>query len=348
MTQSAETIWNEDTVFVSYAQNYEDVMLWRALKHVPRGFYLDVGAWSPDEDSITRAFYERGWRGLNLEPNLEWQAQLSAKRPEDINLPLAIADRPGSETFYFFANLGLSTLDAAVAERHMAEGWTAEPGTVEVTTLNAVWEAHVGGRDVHFLKIDVEGFEEQVLRGNDWRAHRPWIVVVESTQPMSRIESHALWEAILTDADYRLAYRDGLNRFYVAAEHAELLPALQYPPNVFDRFVRAAEAASESRADEAERLAESARASAAAAEARATEADARAETSAARADEAEARAQAAEARAQAAEARALSAEARAESAESQLHHVYHSKSWRWTAPLRKLKGPLAAIRLYQE
>jgi len=57
--------------FISYAQNYEDVMLWRALKHVERGFYIDVGACSPDQHSVTRAFYEKGWHGINVEPNPE-------------------------------------------------------------------------------------------------------------------------------------------------------------------------------------------------------------------------------------------------------------------------------------
>ena len=45
--------------FVSYAQNYEDVMLWRALKHVKKGFYVDVGANDPKFDSVTQAFYGR-------------------------------------------------------------------------------------------------------------------------------------------------------------------------------------------------------------------------------------------------------------------------------------------------
>ena len=54
--------------FVSYAQNYEDVILWRALKHIKNGFYVDCGAYDPNRDSVTRAFYERGWRGINIEP----------------------------------------------------------------------------------------------------------------------------------------------------------------------------------------------------------------------------------------------------------------------------------------
>jgi hypothetical protein len=42
--------------FVSYAQNFEDVLLWRALRQVRNGFYIDVGAAHPDIDSVTRAF----------------------------------------------------------------------------------------------------------------------------------------------------------------------------------------------------------------------------------------------------------------------------------------------------
>ncbi len=55
--------------FTSYAQNFEDVMLWRALRHIDQGYYIDVGAWSPELDSVTKAFYEHGWHGINVEPN---------------------------------------------------------------------------------------------------------------------------------------------------------------------------------------------------------------------------------------------------------------------------------------
>jgi hypothetical protein len=54
--------------FISYAQNNEDVLLWRALGHVQDGFYIDVGASDPVEHSVTRAFYDAGWRGINIEP----------------------------------------------------------------------------------------------------------------------------------------------------------------------------------------------------------------------------------------------------------------------------------------
>ena len=95
--------------FISYAQNFEDVMLRRALRHVENGFYIDVGAWSPDTDSVTRAFYERGWSGINVEPNPEFHAQLQERRARDRNLCLAVGDREGSLTMNFLGNPGLST-----------------------------------------------------------------------------------------------------------------------------------------------------------------------------------------------------------------------------------------------
>ena len=50
--------------FVSYSPNGEDVVLWRALRSVGVGRYLEVGAQGAAEMSMTRAFGDRGWRGL--------------------------------------------------------------------------------------------------------------------------------------------------------------------------------------------------------------------------------------------------------------------------------------------
>jgi hypothetical protein len=54
---------------ISYAQNFKDVMLWRALKHVKNGFYVDVGAGVPAKHSVTNWFYDQGCSGVNIKPN---------------------------------------------------------------------------------------------------------------------------------------------------------------------------------------------------------------------------------------------------------------------------------------
>jgi len=224
--------------FISYAQNFEDVMLWRSLGHVSNGFYVDVGAAWPDTDSVTKAFYERGWQGVNIEPNPEHYAKLLECRPNDVNLDLALSDKPGSLLMNFISGTGLSTLDEKIASHHVSAGWGVEKKKVNVKTLASVWNSYIPiGQDVHYLKVDVEGLEGKVLLGNDWKRFRPWVVLVEATLPLSKNESYASWEGVLLSAEYQFAYADGLNRFYVANEHSELLSAFKYPPNVFDDFL---------------------------------------------------------------------------------------------------------------
>ena len=151
--------------FISYSQNYEDLMLWRALKGLSNGFYIDVGAAWPNKDSVTKAFYISGWNGINIEPNPELFSELNLHRPRDINLQIAI------------------------------------------------------------------------LKSNDWEKNRPWIVVVEATEPLSQVESYLYWENTLTDVGYLFVYADGLNRFYVDSKYENLIHSFKYPPNVFDDFI---------------------------------------------------------------------------------------------------------------
>lgn len=227
--------------FVSYAQNFEDVMLWRALKHIRTGFYIDVGANDPKKDSVTHSFYDRGWRGINVEPVAEWFKKLEEQRPHDINLQVAVSSTAGDRPFFDVKGTGLSTLVENEAQRAAAGGWTADKVTVPCLTLEEIWSRHADG-DVHFLKIDVEGAELDVLNSIDLRRRRPWILVVEATRPQSMQTTHETFEPVILAAGYRFVYFDGLNRFYVADERAgELASYFAVPPNVFDDFIRVTE-----------------------------------------------------------------------------------------------------------
>lgn len=223
--------------FVSYAQNYEDVMLWRAFSEVDKGFFIDVGANAPVGDSVTYLFYERGWRGINIEPVSQWFEMLAEIRPDDINLNAAISATADFLILYDVPDTGLATANPAIAARHRQEGRNVLERNVPAYTLDAVCAKHAPDT-IHFLKVDVEGAEAAVLRSINLERYRPQIILVEATLPNSTEVSYAGWEPLITGKRYDFAYFDGLNRFYVAQECSHLQTAFSTPPNVLDDFIQ--------------------------------------------------------------------------------------------------------------
>jgi FkbM family methyltransferase len=220
----------------SHAQNFEDIILYRALKDVENGMYIDVGAQDPEVDSVTKLFYDRGWCGINIEPAESWFKRLCQERPRDINLQLAAGDQEGEVEFYEVIGTGLSTIEKSSADKYARDnGFEVKAYSVQITKLATVCRQHPMP-EIHFLKIDVEGAEKKVLQGIDFAKLRPWICVVESTLPNTQKEAFEDWEPILLAADYEFAYFDGLNRFYIAKEHLELKAEVSKPPNFFDDF----------------------------------------------------------------------------------------------------------------
>ncbi len=225
--------------FDSYAQNGEDVVLWRALGHIDHGRYVDVGANDPTRDSISRAFYDRGWRGITIEPVPEYAARHRESRPEDLLVEAAVTSS-GAETVTLHEVLGtgLSTLVDEVGARHEDSGYEVHDIVVEARSLGQILEdAGWDGLDIHFMTIDVEAAEADVLASVDLSRWRPWVLVVEATSPQSTEPSHEEWESIVLAADYQLCLFDGLSRFYVAREHSQDIgPRLSYPASVQDNY----------------------------------------------------------------------------------------------------------------
>ncbi|UVK38222.1 FkbM family methyltransferase [Mesorhizobium sp. AR10] len=231
-------------MITSYAQNFEDVILWRALKSVERGFYIDIGAQDPVEDSVSLSFYEQGWRGVHVEPTATYAAKIRDARPDEEVIEAAISTDIGFLTFHEFPGTGLSTGDPAIAKQHVEAGFKMNERLVPLVSLQNLLDRHAE-REVHWLKIDVEGMESAVIESWGASAVRPWIVVVESTLPLSTEKSHDEWQPHLEGLGYEFVYFDGLNRFYVSEEHPELKDSFGPGPNHFDQFVFSASSKSD-------------------------------------------------------------------------------------------------------
>lgn len=222
-------------MFISYAQNFEDVLLWRVLKHVERGFYIDIGAQDPNVFSVSRAFYEQGWRGVHVEPVPRYADMLRRARPNEEVVQAAITTIESTIPFFDIPDTGLSTGKATVAALHERDGFPARQ--IEVTSMRlATLLDRYGEKEIHWLKIDVEDMEREVLESWTPSPVRPWIVVIESTLPLSQEQNFAGWESLVVDLGYEFAHFDGLNRFYVHASKRDLKKKLEVGVNVFDEF----------------------------------------------------------------------------------------------------------------
>jgi FkbM family methyltransferase len=220
---------------ISYAQNFEDVILARAFKGRTDGFYVDVGANDPVDNSVTKHFYELGWHGVNIDPVIACHRALTKDRPRDVNLCVAVGSTRSTLTLFDFDASGVSTFDPDSANYFRSRGMKSSERPVEVVPLRDLCERYCPG-PIDFMKIDVEGWELPVLEGGDWQRFRPRVLLVEATKPNSNDPNWERWEPFVLKQGYVFAYFDGLNRFYVAEEEQQLLPHFKFPPNVMDDF----------------------------------------------------------------------------------------------------------------
>ena len=221
---------------ISYAQNFEDVLLRRALPDIVRGFYIDIGAFHPVVDNVTQWFYCQGWSGINVEPNPVFQELLRAQRPHDLNLAFAVSGQSGILQLHLLD--GLSTTVEDVANQHATGGHVARDViAIEALSLNDLFERYLNGQTVDFLKIDVEGAETSILTAYPFVRVRPRILVIEATEPDSVALTSLEWEPDLLAKGYHFCCFDGLNRYYVRDEDLWRKALLAVPPNVFDSFL---------------------------------------------------------------------------------------------------------------
>jgi FkbM family methyltransferase len=223
---------------LSYSQNNEDILLWRALKHVEKGFYIDVGANHPVDDSVTKLFYENGWSGINIEPVPEKLEELKKDRPRDINLGSLVGSNSGSIFFYEIPeDTRLSTTDEETARRHAAEyGYNVKIHQMNFESLDSICRKNNTGI-IHFLKIDVEGCEGDVISSINFDFIKPWIIVVESTLPCSDEAADVSWETTLKNAEYEFVFFDGLSRYYISHFESHLKKYFTYPAGIHDSFI---------------------------------------------------------------------------------------------------------------
>jgi FkbM family methyltransferase len=224
---------------ISYAQRFEDLYLMRCFGTRREGFYIDIGSGHPVYDNTSFAFYLMGWSGVTVEPN-PWLARLTrAVRPRDRHVEALVGAEAGEATFYLVDEFhGLSTMIESHARAAQAQfGKASQAIVVPVTTLKELCEQHAPAV-FDFLKVDVEGAEQDVLLNGDWQRFRPKVVLVEALAPYTLAPAWQAWEPVIARHGYRYVWFDSLNRYYLAEEASDLAHCFETAPAAFADVVQ--------------------------------------------------------------------------------------------------------------
>jgi FkbM family methyltransferase len=152
--------------------------------------YLDVGASDPVALSNTMTMYRKGARGVLVEPDSDVVEKLKARRPRDIIVNAGVAfDERRAATLIRLHPSAFNTFSEGQAERVVAASarWEVKLSIVgrtevELIPINEIIERHLDGVSPHFLSIDAESVDFEILQSLDFARFRPWIICIEKSR----------------------------------------------------------------------------------------------------------------------------------------------------------------------
>ena len=204
---------------ISYAQNGEDVVLWRAFNEELAGFYVDLGAGHPTRGSVTKLLHDNlGWSGLEIEALPELAEELKSERTRSKVLNVAVSNEAtrGSKTFYEFPeDWAISTLKPEIAGAQTSKGVKPLERQVPVMSINDILQDHHVRKNFELLKVDIEGADLEVLRSLDFESWAPKVILAETLCPVKKERQGSEFLKLLEPKGYRETLFDGINSFFV-------------------------------------------------------------------------------------------------------------------------------------
>jgi hypothetical protein len=196
----------------TYSHRGEDILI-EALRAGQEMSFIDIGSGLPCWGNNTYALYRKGLNGLLVDPIGRNIKISKIFRPRDKSVLGAVGMEKGSLVFYQFEPYEFSTLSFEVYKKRIAQEGARFLGSFDVPiyTLKDLFEKLDSDKPV-FLSIDVEGYELEVLRGNDWEVYKPYIICIEEWE--NPINANTEVRAFLESMGYSLQIYNGLNSFY--------------------------------------------------------------------------------------------------------------------------------------
>jgi FkbM family methyltransferase len=175
--------------------------------HLDKGYFIEVGAFLPEDGSQTFDLEQRGWTGVLVEPQPELAEELRRRRSAKVFAEACSSPRNSGRPMTLNLASGHSSFDQKLNVAEIKPHGTIQ---VPVRTLDEIL-VEAGAQRVDFVSIDVEGHEIEVLDGFDLARWRPRLILIEDFLLNLRLHRY------LQRRGYRWLRRTGINNWYVPA-----------------------------------------------------------------------------------------------------------------------------------
>ena len=166
---------------ISFSKSGDDVQLMKLINNRTPGTYVDVGCWHPVKASNSYYFYVRGWKGICIDPNPELKILYDKFRPKDNFINAGIGVSGTSLEYFMLEESSANTFSKDFLKKHQLESKVIKKLDIPLYSLKEILDVNLDKNDrLDFFDIDVEGFDLEVLKTNDWNVYRPKVIVVES------------------------------------------------------------------------------------------------------------------------------------------------------------------------
>tara|TARA_B100000787_G_scaffold167165_1_gene153465 strand:+ start:163 stop:834 length:672 start_codon:yes stop_codon:yes gene_type:complete len=172
------------------------------------GIYVDIGCYHPLQGNNTHLLYRRGWKGVNIDINSLSVELFKIKRPDDINLRVAVSDKSEKINYYFRKKINmLNTINKNFASKNFPKGFKKDK--IQSETLNNILQkTKYKNSKLDLINIDVEGNEFKVLKKFNFKKYLPKIICIEihhmSKKQLKRDKIYSL----LIRKNYALIYQN--------------------------------------------------------------------------------------------------------------------------------------------
>ena len=198
---------------IHYGEFGEDILINRILKNIKTGRYVDVGCYHPFKGSLTVQLYKRGWRGINIDLSKSSIDLFNLVRKKDINLNIAVSDFNGQTNY--FENSPINQQNSLIKSDD-----NQKMIKTDCKNLNFILGENKFEK-FEYLNIDVEGNENNVIKGIDFSKYRPILITVENNNLHIKDYMQSEVYKILTGNNFTFIGKIGVTNFFLDNENAK-------------------------------------------------------------------------------------------------------------------------------